>query len=96
MLAISERRIVENWWVQGRSESNRELLDAAALCRQLVPEGSVEAFLADHRHDLFPDEMFEDLFPSSVVDPRSRPTWWPRSWSSRPSKDSRIATRLGR
>jgi IS5 family transposase len=35
-----------------------------------VPEGSVEAFLADHRHDLFPDEMFEDLFPSG----RGRPS----------------------
>jgi IS5 family transposase len=56
--------------VQGRSEFNPELLDAAALCRQLVPEGSVEAFLADHRHDLFPDEMFEDLFPSG----RGRPS----------------------
>ena len=62
--------MVENWWMQGRSESNPELLDAAALCRQLVPEGSVEAFLADHRHDLFPDEMFEDLFPSG----RGRPS----------------------
>src|SRR6202453_5422933 len=62
--------MVENWWVQGHSESNPELLDAAALCRQLVPEGSVEAFLADHRHDLFPDEMFEDLFPSG----RGRPS----------------------
>ena len=56
--------------MQGRSESNPELLYAAALCRQLVPEGSVEAFLADHRHDLFPDEMFEDLFPSG----RGRPS----------------------
>ena len=56
--------------MQGRSESNHELLDAAALCRQLVPEGSVEAFLADHRHDLFPDEMFSDLFPSG----RGRPS----------------------
>ena len=56
--------------MQGRSESNPELLDAAALCRQLVPDGSVEAFLADHRHDLFPDEMFEDLFPSG----RGRPS----------------------
>jgi len=56
--------------VQGHSESNPELLDAAALCRQLVPEGSVEAFLADHRHELFPDEMFEDLFPSG----RGRPS----------------------
>ena len=56
--------------MQGRSESNLELLGAAALCRQLVPEGSVEAFLADHRRDLFPDEMFKDLFPSG----RGRPS----------------------
>ncbi len=69
MLAIWVR-IVENWQVQGHSESSRELLDAAALCRQLVPEGSVEAFLADHRRELFPDEMFEDLFPSG----RGRPS----------------------
>ncbi len=62
--------IVENWWVQGHSDPNRELLDAAALCRQLVPEGSVEAFLADHRRELFRDEMFEDLFRSR----RGRPS----------------------
>jgi IS5 family transposase len=60
----------ENWWVQGRSGPGGEFLDAAALCRQLVPEGSVEAFLADHRWDLFPDELFEDLFPSG----RGRPS----------------------
>jgi transposase len=69
VLAISSW-IVENWEMQGHSESNPELLDAAALCRQLIPEGSVEAFLADHRHELFPDEMFEDLFPSD----RGRPS----------------------
>jgi IS5 family transposase len=62
--------IGENLQVQGHSDPNRELLDAAALCRQLVPEGSVEAFLADHRKELFPDEMFEDLFVSS----RGRPS----------------------
>jgi len=56
--------------MQGRSDPNRELLDAAALCRQLVPEGTVEAFLADHRQELFPDELFEDLFPSG----RGRPS----------------------
>ena len=56
--------------MQGRSDQNRELLDAAALCRQLVSEGSVEAFLADHRRELFPDEMFEDLFASG----RGRPS----------------------
>jgi len=56
--------------MQGRSDPNRELLDAAALCRQLVPDGSVEAFLADHRRELFADELFADLFPSG----RGRPS----------------------
>jgi IS5 family transposase len=56
--------------VQGTSDPDRRLLDAAALCRQLVPEGSVEAFLADHRRQVFPDEMFTDLFPSG----RGRPS----------------------
>jgi IS5 family transposase len=56
--------------MQGHSEANRELLDAAALCRKLVPQGSVEAFLADHRHELFPDALFVDLFPSK----RGRPS----------------------
>jgi IS5 family transposase len=46
------------------------LLDAAALCRHLVPEGSVHAFLANHRKDLFPDELFADLFASG----RGRPS----------------------
>jgi IS5 family transposase len=56
--------------VQGKSDLNRELLDAAALCRRLVPDGTVEAFLADHRHELFPDDLFVDLFPSG----RGRPS----------------------
>jgi len=56
--------------MQGRSDPNAELLDAAALCRHLVPEGSVHGFLADHRRDLFPDAMFADLFPSG----RGRPS----------------------
>ncbi|TDI49439.1 MAG: IS1182 family transposase [Acidobacteria bacterium] len=56
--------------MQGLNNPNRELLDAGAFCRQLVDEGSVYAFLADHRTDVFPDDMFEDLFPSS----RGRPS----------------------
>lgn len=60
----------DNSGVQGKSDPNVELMDAAALCRQLVPEGSVEAFLADHRHQLFPDELFADLFSSG----RGRPS----------------------
>ena len=47
-----------------------ELLDAGALVAYLVPQGSVYAFLADHRRRLSPDAMFADLFPSS----RGRPS----------------------
>ena len=46
--------------VQGTSDPNRELLDAAALVGHLVPAGTVYAFLAEHRHRLFPDELFAD------------------------------------
>lgn len=56
--------------MQGTSDPRSELLDASALCRSLVPSGSVELFLADHRKQLFPDEMFEDLFTSR----RGRPS----------------------
>jgi IS5 family transposase len=63
-------RTVQTRSVQGTSDPDRTLLDAAALCRQLVPAGSVEAFLSDHRRELFPDEMFADLFPSG----RGRPS----------------------
>ena len=69
MLAIGYARS-QALGMQGHSDPNRELLDAAALCRKLVPEGSVEAFLADHRQELFPDELFADLFPSG----RGRPS----------------------
>lgn len=62
--------IEKNGGMQGKSDPNAELLDAAALCRHLVAEDSVHAFLADHRRDLFPDEMFADLFPSG----RGRPS----------------------
>lgn len=56
--------------MQGTSDPNAELLDAAALCGHLVPAGSVHAFLAEHRRRLFPDELFADLFPSG----RGRPS----------------------
>jgi Transposase DDE domain/Transposase domain (DUF772) len=38
-----------------------EQLDAATWCRHLVPDGSVYAFLADHRHQLFPPALFADV-----------------------------------
>ena len=54
----------DNRFVQGVERADRELLDAEALVGHLVAEGSMFAFLAAHRQDLFPDTEFEDLFPS--------------------------------
>lgn len=50
--------------MQGMERADRQLLDAQALVGHLVTEGSMFAFLADHRQDLFSDNEFEDLFPS--------------------------------
>jgi hypothetical protein len=61
---------VEEVGVQGRSDPNAELLDAAGLVGHLVDESSVYAFLAAHRERLFPDKLFADLFPSR----RGRPS----------------------
>jgi Transposase DDE domain/Transposase domain (DUF772) len=36
-------------------------MDAATWCRHLVPDGSVCAFLADQRQELFPPTLFADL-----------------------------------
>jgi transposase len=56
--------------VQGVERADRKLLDAAALVGHLVPEGSMFAFLAAHRGQVFPDQEFADLFPSG----RGRPS----------------------
>jgi Transposase domain (DUF772)/Transposase DDE domain len=50
--------------MQGRERADRQLLDAGALVGHLVPPGSMFAFLAGHRRELFGDEDFADLFPS--------------------------------
>jgi IS5 family transposase len=56
--------------MQGRERADRQLLDAGALAGHLVPAGSMFAFLAAHRGELFGDEDFADLFPSG----RGRPS----------------------
>jgi len=56
--------------MQGKADPDRHLLDASALCRELIEEGTIYAFLADHRGELFKDEDFADLFPSG----RGRPS----------------------
>ena len=56
--------------MQGIERVDRQLLDAAALVGHLVPAGSMFAFLAEHRGELFADGDFADLFPSG----RGRPS----------------------
>jgi hypothetical protein len=45
-------------------------MDVESMSGHLLQSGSVYAFLAEHRRELFPDSMFADLFPS----PRGRPS----------------------
>ncbi|ETZ37181.1 IS1182 family transposase [Mycobacterium avium] len=56
--------------MQGRSDDQRELLDAESVAGHLLKADSMFAFLAAHRSQLFPEEMFADLFPSQ----RGRPS----------------------
>ncbi|WP_373143323.1 IS1182 family transposase [Mycobacterium marinum] len=56
--------------MQGRSDDQRELLDAESVAGHLLKGDSVFAFLAAHRLKLFPEEMFADLFPTG----RGRPS----------------------
>jgi hypothetical protein len=44
-------------------------MDAESALGRLLPSGSVYAFLAGHRRELFPDAMFADLFPSQLGRP---------------------------
>jgi hypothetical protein len=55
--------------MRGRSRRDREVLDAGELAGHLVPEGSVFAFLAEHRGELFPDSFAGDLFTSGTGRP---------------------------
>jgi hypothetical protein len=48
--------------MQGHERADRQLLDAAALAGHLVPAGSMFAFLAEYRAEVFPDGDYADLF----------------------------------
>src|SRR5262245_11262364 len=52
--------------MQGREQPDRQLLDAQALVGHLVPAGSVVAFLAAHRGELFHDGDFAGRAPSGA------------------------------
>jgi Transposase domain (DUF772)/Transposase DDE domain len=59
--------------MQGFERADRQLLDAAALAGHLVPAGSMFAFLAAHRAEVFPDEDYADLFAPPGVGRASIP-----------------------
>ncbi len=59
--------------MQGFERMDRELLDAAALAGHLVPAGSMFAFLAAHRAEVFPDADYADLFSPPGVGRPSLP-----------------------
>src|SRR5215467_13554861 len=52
--------------------------DVWETCRELIPAGSVFAFLAEHREALFPAGMFADMYPS----PNGRPSLPPQVLAS--------------
>jgi Transposase domain (DUF772)/Transposase DDE domain len=59
--------------MQGFEPADRRFPDAAALAGHLVPAGSMFAFLAGHRADVFPDADYADLFAPPGVGRPSLP-----------------------
>jgi hypothetical protein len=59
--------------MQGFERADRQLLDAAALAGHLIPAGSMFAFLAAHRAQVFPDADYADLFSPPGVGRPSLP-----------------------
>ncbi|HYU01355.1 MAG TPA: IS1182 family transposase [Gemmatimonadales bacterium] len=59
--------------MQGFERADRQFLDAAAVAGHLVPAGSMFAFLAAHRGEVFPDPDYADLFAPPGVGRPSLP-----------------------
>ena len=59
--------------MQGFERLGGGLLDAAAVAGHLVPAGSMFAFLAAHRAEVFPDADYADLFAPPGVGRPSLP-----------------------
>jgi Transposase DDE domain/Transposase domain (DUF772) len=60
--------------MQGSGSGELAGPDVWETCRELIPAGSVFAFLAGHREGLFPAGMFADMYPS----PNGRPSMAPQ------------------
>src|SRR3954454_1893065 len=55
--------------MQGTSPAQHGVMGAESWLDGLLPAGSMYAFLAEHRRELFPDAAFADLFPSPLGRP---------------------------
>jgi len=55
--------------MQGASRTDHDLWDAGDVAGHLLEPGSVFAFLAERRRELFPDSFTADLFPSRTGRP---------------------------
>jgi hypothetical protein len=62
----------------GLERPDRQFLDAETLAGHLVPAGSMFAFLAALRAEVFPDADYADLFAPPGVGRPSLPARWPR------------------
>jgi IS5 family transposase len=60
--------------MQGKAAGEPAGPDVWEMCRELIPAGSVFAFLAEHREALFPAGMFADMYLS----PNGRPSLPPQ------------------
>ena len=56
----------------------------------------MHAFLAEHRHRLFSDSLFADLFPTNRGRPSSPLMWSRRWWCFKRRKANPIGKRVGR
>jgi hypothetical protein len=65
--------------MQGFERMDRKLTDAAALAGHLIPAGSMFAFLAARRAEVFSDADYADLFAPPGLD---RPSLPPRRWGT--------------
>lgn len=63
------RLVWDDLFVQGLTRLDRELWDSEMVVGELVPPGSVFAFLAAHRWELFDDSFTADLFGSATGRP---------------------------
>jgi hypothetical protein len=59
--------------MQGFEQTGQQPADAGVLAGHLIPEGSMFAFLAAHRDELFPDAEYADLFAPPGVGRPSLP-----------------------